>query len=106
MWHLVRSGSIHSRCHSSRPNWVPGEQVDVTADGDAEMWLLLITCGVLTTGVAGLLLTDASLFSAWRGLPLDDAWIHATIARNVAMGHGWSFNPDVATGGSTARSSW
>ncbi len=25
------------------------------------------------------------------GFPLDDAWIHCTIARNVAQGHGWCY---------------
>ena len=29
------------------------------------------------------------------GFPLDDSWIHCQIARNLADGHGWSFNPGV-----------
>ena len=37
---------------------------------------------------------------AW-GYSLDDAWIHAVIARNFASGHGWSFNPGETTGAST-----
>jgi arabinofuranosyltransferase len=36
------------------------------------------------------------------GFPLDDAWIHLQFARNVAEGHGYSFNPGVASSGSTA----
>ncbi len=35
----------------------------------------------------------------WRqtapGFPLDDSWIHLQFARNVAEGHGFSFNPGV-----------
>ena len=36
------------------------------------------------------------------GVPLDDAWIHFQFARNVARGHGISFNPGQPTSGSTA----
>jgi hypothetical protein len=36
------------------------------------------------------------------GFPLDDSWIHLQIARNLATGHGWSFNPGEPTGAATA----
>ncbi len=36
------------------------------------------------------------------GFPLDDSWIHMQIARNLAGGQGWSFNPGEPTGASTA----
>lgn len=36
------------------------------------------------------------------GFPLDDAWIHLQFARNLAGGHGFSFNPGVPSSGSTA----
>jgi hypothetical protein len=36
------------------------------------------------------------------GFPLDDAWIHAQFARNLALGHGFSYNPGVPVSGSTA----
>jgi hypothetical protein len=36
------------------------------------------------------------------GFPLDDSWIHLQIARNLAAGQGWSFNPGEPTGGATA----
>ena len=36
------------------------------------------------------------------GFPLDDSWIHLQFARNVAEGHGFSFNPGVPSSGSTA----
>ncbi len=36
------------------------------------------------------------------GFPLDDSWIHLQFARNLAEGHGFSFNPGVPVAGSTA----
>ena len=36
------------------------------------------------------------------GFPLDDSWIHFQIARNVAEGHGFAYNPGVPVSGSTA----
>ncbi len=36
------------------------------------------------------------------GFPLDDSWIHLQFARNLATGHGLSFNPGELVPGSTA----
>jgi hypothetical protein len=36
------------------------------------------------------------------GFPLDDAWIHARIARNLAEGYGFAFNPGLMSAASTA----
>jgi hypothetical protein len=36
-----------------------------------------------------------------RGFPLDDSWIYATFARNLATGHGYSFNPGESIAGAT-----
>jgi hypothetical protein len=36
------------------------------------------------------------------GFPLDDSWIHLHFARNLAEGHGFSYNPGVPVAGSTA----
>jgi hypothetical protein len=36
------------------------------------------------------------------GFPLDDSWIHAQFARNLALGHGFSYNPGEPASGSTA----
>ena len=58
--------------------------------------------------VAGASIASAVLFlsreqliaGAW-GFSLDDSWIHAVFARNVATGHGFSFNPGEPVAGST-----
>ena len=36
------------------------------------------------------------------GYPLDDSWIHQVFARNLATGHGFSFNPGVPISAATA----
>jgi arabinofuranosyltransferase len=57
---------------------------------------------------AALCVTSAIYYSAAQGgaaaggFPLDDAWIHLQFARNLAEGHGFSFNPGVPSSGSTA----
>jgi hypothetical protein len=38
----------------------------------------------------------------WSSFPLDDSWIHLHFARNLAEGHGFSYNPGVPVAGSTA----
>lgn len=60
---------------------------------------------VLSTAVVGLfyyLLTLLQLTGGELGAPLDDAWIHLQFARNLAEGHGFSYNPGQPTPGSTA----
>ncbi len=44
----------------------------------------------------------SSLAVTEPGYPLDDAWIHQVFARNMATGHGFSFNPDQPISGATA----
>ena len=63
---------------------------------------------ILASAIALLVLASAALFLAreWAiahvwGFPLDDAWIHAQIARNIANGQGMSFNPGERVAGST-----
>ncbi|HBC47669.1 MAG TPA: hypothetical protein DEO84_08140 [candidate division Zixibacteria bacterium] len=45
---------------------------------------------------------DWSFMVTEPGYPLDDAWIHQVFARNLATGHGFSFNPDIPIAGATA----
>ncbi len=44
---------------------------------------------------------ERSIARVW-GFPLDDSWIHAQFARNIATGRGFSFNPGERVAGSTA----
>jgi len=71
----------------------------VTAGLRARAWLLLAPA-------PGLLLAAYYEWSARTvsssGFPLDDAWIHAQFARNLATGHGFSYTGDRWVPGSTA----
>lgn len=40
--------------------------------------------------------------SAWRGFPLDDAWIHQTYARTLAQHGQWAFLPGQPSAGATS----
>ncbi|HSF42815.1 MAG TPA: hypothetical protein VLT87_23620, partial [Thermoanaerobaculia bacterium] len=62
------------------------------------VWLLaaaLLAC-------LGYFAAEASLLSGGFGFPLDDSWIHLQFARNLAQGHGLSYNPGELVTGSTA----
>lgn len=50
----------------------------------------------------GYFAAEASLLSGDLGFPLDDSWIHLQFARNLAQGHGLSYNPGELVTGSTA----
>ena len=49
-----------------------------------------------------LFLARERLIAGAAGFPLDDSWIHLHFARNIAEGHGFSYNPGVPVAGSTA----
>lgn len=50
----------------------------------------------------GYFAAEAALLSGDLGFPLDDSWIHLQFARNLAQGHGLSYNPGELVTGSTA----
>jgi hypothetical protein len=52
--------------------------------------------------VGGAYLLAAALGYGVTGFPLDDAWIHQTYARNLAITGQWAFVPDQTSAGSTA----
>jgi hypothetical protein len=62
------------------------------------VWLILALITALSVGVY--LLVSATNYRT--GFPLDDAWIHQTYARNLALHGEWAFNPGKPSGGSTA----
>jgi len=51
-------------------------------------------------GVGYFLLASAMVYRI--GFPLDDAWIHQTYARNLALYGEWSYRPGMGSGGSTS----
>jgi hypothetical protein len=62
---------------------------------------------MLWCAVPAVALAAAYEITAWRaagtlGFPLDDAWIHAQFARNIATGHGFSYTGDRWVAGSTS----
>ncbi len=61
-------------------------------------WLVLAIITVMSVGVY--LLVSAIKYRI--GFPLDDAWIHQTYARNLALHGEWAFNPGKPSGGSTS----
>jgi len=62
---------------------------------------ILIALGVMAVLVAYFLWREYTIAGVF-GFPLDDGWIHAQFARNLALGHGFSYNPGVPVSGSTA----
>src|SRR6266853_1529351 len=60
---------------------------------------LLIVVATLA-GSAFFLVAEHQVAGKW-GFSLDDSWIYATFARNLATGHGYSFNPGEPIGGAT-----
>ena len=60
---------------------------------------------VALTFAIGLFVVKTRRLAGVLGLeafPLDDSWIHLQFARNLAEGHGFSYNPGVPVSGSTA----
>jgi hypothetical protein len=65
---------------------------------------LLLTAAALAAAV-GLFLQRERLIAGplgFQGFPLDDSWIHFHLARNVAEGRGFAYNPGVPVSSSTA----
>ncbi len=69
-----------------------------------ELLPLLVLYAIVPAVVAGLMLYYLLLSRqvvGEFGLPLDDGWIHARFAQNLAAGHGFSFNPGEPTSTTT-----
>jgi arabinofuranosyltransferase len=64
--------------------------------------LKLTGLSAVLSGISVLIYAGYS-HSVYRfGFPLDDAWIHQTYARNLALSGEWAFVPGVISGGSTS----
>jgi hypothetical protein len=60
----------------------------------------MLVCGVIAS-LAVWHLAAARQLAGELGLPLDDGWIHARFAQNIARGEGFAFNPGEATSTTT-----
>ncbi len=73
-------------------------------DAPAFAWdrrILLTGAAVALAALAGAVLA-ARLGGVGLGLPLDDAWIHAAFARNLARDHVWGLLAGVPSGGESS----
>ena len=61
---------------------------------------ILILAGSILFVLGAFILASSGLSGI--GYPLDDAWIHQTYARNLAVRGEWAFLPGKASAGSTA----
>lgn len=67
--------------------------------------LVALLLSVVLSAAAGLLYVTATAGGpgyAWRGLPLDDAWIHMVYARSLVHGQPFQYNPGQPETGSTS----
>ena len=76
----------------SSSNFSPNQRIGRQA------WLILALITVASVG--SYLLASAITYRI--GFPLDDAWIHQTYARNLALRGEWAFIPGKPSGGSTS----
>jgi hypothetical protein len=60
-----------------------------------------IGLALLLTGLLAYYLARSKRLAGEFGLPLDDGWIHARFAQNLARGYGFSFNPGEPTSTTT-----
>src|SRR5215467_3201863 len=74
------------------------ETAESPSPSRARIWIalaaLLVCCAYLAA--------EAWMLDADLGFPLDDSWIHLQFARNLAAGHGLSYNAGELVTGSTA----
>ena len=63
--------------------------------------LALVLVALVLASACLFLSRERAIAHVW-GFPLDDSWIHAVFARNIASGQGFSFNPGERVAGSTA----
>ena len=70
----------------------------------SNLWTLpnvAVVIAVFTIGAAWLFLTQEKRIAEEWGFALDDSWIYAVMARNLATGHGFAFNPGEPVAGAT-----
>ena len=81
-----------------RPRATGGEEYEPDLSTRTHILIALI----LMLVTVGYFLSEEHSTAGTYGFPLDDSWIHAQFARNLALGNGFSYNPGVPISGSTA----
>lgn len=66
----------------------------------ADLWICAIVVLMVFVCSGWFLYAEYRIAGDW-GFSLDDSWIYATFARNIATGHGYSFNPGERIAGAT-----
>ena len=90
-----------------RPQLISGQRAVIVPKGlhtlpSARQLRCGLAALLLALATAGLYLTAAYRLAGELGLPLDDAWIHQTYARNLAELNQWVYTPGTFSAGSTA----
>ncbi len=81
----------------------PVEVQKESTTGRGALYLHAGLPALVAAAVMGLFLWACARIFFYRiGFPLDDAWIHQTYARNLALRGEWAFLPGVRSAGSTA----
>src|SRR5437879_5178417 len=92
---------MHSSKHLAQTTQFPRHLAEETRGvsapllGQASIVVATLVCS------AFFLFAEHQVAGKW-GFSLDDSWIYATFARNLATGHGYSFNPGEPISGATA----
>lgn len=66
----------------------------------ATFWSCALLVGAVIAGAGWFLYSEHRIAGRW-GFSLDDSWIYATFARNIATGKGYSFNAGERVAGAT-----
>src|SRR5687768_4817323 len=91
-------GAKANRKQPRRPPPARGRAPSRRSTLDTLTPFLVVAVSLASAGL--FLFREQAVAGAW-GFSLDDSWIHAVFARNVATGHGFSFNPGEPVAGST-----
>jgi Gpi18-like mannosyltransferase len=82
------------------PHRTPRPNSTAIREGSAPLWIPVALAACVLAASAWFLFGERLIATRW-GFSLDDSWIYATFARNLATGHGYSFNPGERVAGAT-----
>jgi len=86
-----------------RPSGSPLKRTVAASEAQEQsftLWQPIVIILAVLIGAAWFLAAEHEI-AGQPGFPLDDSWIYATFARNLATGHGYAFNPGEQIAGAT-----